>query len=166
MLPLATAISNLNTALLGLLQYNMVSWKIRTLWKAVCKAKKKAIHAITFAKWNAHTEPLFANLWLLKLRDINIHQTSCFVYKSRHGLWPPQFCNLFVLNSKVHHHYTRNQKLIHQVAHRIKARALSMWIYRVKIWNALPSFIQNSPTFSIFQKRCKTYLLENVSTSI
>ena len=111
-------------------------------------------------------EPLFANLRLLKLRDINIYQKSCFIYKSRHGLLPPQFCNLFVLNSEVHLHDTRNKNLIHQVAHRIKARALSIRIYGVKIWNALPSFIQNSPTFPIFPKKRITYLLENVSTSI
>ena len=109
----------------------------------------KAIRAITFAKWNAHTERLFANLWLLKLHDINVYQTSCFVYKSRHVLLPPQFYNLFVLNIEVHLHDTRNKNLIHQVAHRINARALGIRVYGVKIWNALPTFIQNSPTFSI-----------------
>ena len=111
--------------------------------------KKTAIHTITFAKWNAHTEPLFSNLRLLKLHDINMRQTSCLIYKSRHGLLPPQFCNLFVLNSEVHHHDTRNKNLIHQVAHRINARALSIRIYGMNIWNALPTFIHNSPTFPI-----------------
>ena len=149
----ATIISNLDTALLWLLQYNMVSWRISTTWKAICKAKKKAIRAITFAKWNAHTERLFANLWLLKLHDINVYQTSCFIYKSRHGLLPPQFCNLFVLNSEVHLHDTRNKNFIHQVAHRINARALSIRVYGVKIWNALPTFIQKFSDFPDFQKK-------------
>ena len=158
----ATIISNLDTALLWLLQYNMVSWRISTPWKAICKAKK-AIRAITFAKWNAHTERLFANLWLLKLHDINVlfivYQKSCFVYKSRHGLLPPQFCNLFVLNIEVHLHDTRNKNLIHQVAHRINARALSIRVYGMKIWNALPTFIQNSLTSRFKKKISKTYLL-------
>ena len=79
----------------------------------------------------------------------------------------PQFCNLFVLNSEVHLHDTRNKNLINQVAHRINARALSsIRIYGVKIWNALPIFIQNSPTFPIFKKRFKTYLLKTASISI
>ena len=78
------------------------------------------------------------------------------------GLLPWQFCNIFVLNSEV----TRNKNLIHQVVHRINARALSIRIYGVKIWNALPTFIQNSSKFPILKKRCKTYFLETASVSI
>ena len=115
--------------------------------------QKKATRAITFAKWNANTDRLFANLRLLKLDDINVYQTSSFIYKSRHGLLPPHFCNLIVLNSEVHLQDKRNKNLIHQVAHRINARALSIRVYGAKIWNALPTFIQNSPTFPIFKKK-------------
>ena len=78
-----------------------------------------------------------------------VYITVSAIYKSRHDLLPPQFCNLFVLNSEVHLHDTRNKNLIHQVAHRINARALSIRVYWVKIWNALPTFIQNSTTFPI-----------------
>ena len=96
---------------------------------------------------------ILQKLWLLKLHDIDVFKTSCFIYKSRHGLLPPQFCNLFVLNSEVYHHDTRNKNLIHQVSHGINARALSINCYGVKIWNSLP--IQNSPTFTIFKKYVK-----------
>ena len=93
----------------------------------------------------------FANLLLFKLHDINVFETICFVYKSHHGLLLPHFCNLFVLNSEVRHHDTRNKNVILQVAHRINARALSIEVYVMKIWNALPTFIRNSPTFPIFK---------------
>ena len=147
--------------------YCNIIWSVgeSVLLEKLFVKQKKAIRAITFAKWNAHTERLFANLRLLKLHDINVYQTSSFVYKSRHVLLPPHFYNLFVLNNEVHLHDTRNKNLIHQVAHRINARALSIRVYGVKIWNALPTFIHNSPTFPIFQKRCKTYLLKPASIS-
>ena len=47
---------------------------------------------------------------------------------------------------------TRNKNLIHQVAHRINARAPSIRVDGVKIWDAPPTAIQNSPTFQIFKK--------------
>ena len=50
-----------------------------------------------------------------------------------------------ILEIKCHSHLT----------HGINARALSIRIYWVKIWNALRTFIQNSPTFRIFKKDVK-----------
>ena len=70
----------------------MSSWKFIP-WPIIQKAEKKVIRAITFTKWNAHSDPLFEQLKILKLKQINIFQTCCFVYKSLHNLLPSQFIN-------------------------------------------------------------------------
>ena len=50
------------------------------------KKQKQTIRVITFAKWNAHFDHIFKQLKILKLKQINIFQTCCFVYKSLHNL--------------------------------------------------------------------------------
>ena len=52
------------------------------------KKQKKALRAITFTKWNAHTTPLFKHLNILTVYDINKLQILCFVYKAVNNLLP------------------------------------------------------------------------------
>ena len=44
------------------------------------KTQKKAVRAIVFAKFNAHTKPIFKKTRFLTIHDINKLQTACFVY--------------------------------------------------------------------------------------
>ena len=71
------------------------------------KKQKKAIRAITFAKWNAHSDHIFEQLKVLKVKQIDIFQTCCFVYNSLHNLLPCQFRTFFTINNEIHHYNTR-----------------------------------------------------------
>jgi hypothetical protein len=119
------------------------------------RKQKKAIRAITFAKWDAHTSPIFHKLHICTLYEINKFQTACFVYKSLNGLLPSQFCNIFISNDEIHEHNTRMKYNIHQISHRTNIRAKSIRIYGAKIWNTLDEQIIDSTTFSVFKSRYK-----------
>ena len=49
--------------------------------KRIFKLQKKAIRMISLAKYNAHTEPLFKTLNLLKINDIFTSSQLKFYYK-------------------------------------------------------------------------------------
>ena len=50
--------------------------------------KKKAVSIIINSKWNTHTQPIFRNLYLLTLFNINKMQIYCVMYKIVHKLLP------------------------------------------------------------------------------
>ena len=124
------------------------------------KKQKKVIRAITFAKWNAHSDPIFEQLKILKLKKINTLQTCYLVYKSLHNLLPSQFRNFFTTNNEIHHYNTRTACKIHQIQHSLNVRARSIRVPDVKLWNSLSNAVTYSPSFSFFKKLCKKHILE------
>lgn len=126
------------------------------------RQQKKAIRIITFSKWNAHTKPLFCRLKLLPVFDINKLQILCFTYRALKGLLPNQFNNLYVLNSHIHDHFTRQTVKIHSQPCRTKIRQYSVRIRGIKLWNSLDLNIANSPTLSIFKRLCRNQLINEL----
>jgi len=68
-----------NSLILPHIQYSLLAWGNKS--KRVFKLQKRAVRLITCSKYNAHTEPLFKSLNLLKLDDIMILKTLKFYYK-------------------------------------------------------------------------------------
>ena len=67
----------------------------------LCKLQKKAVRVITWSKWNSHSSPIFKQLNIFNLFDINLAQVTCFVYRSLNGQLPPMFKDYFVQNCTV-----------------------------------------------------------------
>jgi hypothetical protein len=139
------------------LDYCNIVWGVddSTSLQQLLRKQKIAIRAITFSKWNASTFTLFQNLKLLTLYDINVLRTRCFVYKSIHNLLPPQFADIFVLNSEVHCHDTRHKGNIHTTYHRLKI-ALAIGNYGAKLWNNLSQHLKDTPSFNILDHISRT----------
>ena len=128
------------------------------------KGRKKAIRAITFAKWHAHSDPIFEQLKILKLKlkQINIFQTCCFVYKSLHS----QFRNFFIINNEIYHYNTRTAYKIHQIQHSLNVRARSIRVHGVKMWNSLSNAVTQSPSFRIFKKASQLHRLQLIQNAL
>ena len=88
-----------------------------TAWGFTCRRvfglQKKVIRIITKSKFNAHTEPLFRELSLLKVNYI--FQLHCLkrYYNITNGRTPAFFSSMFVLNDTVHSYQTRHRGDIH-----------------------------------------------------
>ena len=52
------------------------------------KLQKKSVRVITWSKWKSHSSPIFKQLNILNLFDINLVQVTCFVYRSLNGQLP------------------------------------------------------------------------------
>ena len=78
-------------------------------WFHIVKLQKKIIRIIAISRYNAHTEPIFKMLKLLKLRDIFNANIIKFYYKLKHGCLPSYF-NSFRLTSQdqIHTYGTRH----------------------------------------------------------
>lgn len=94
------------------LNYGTLCWKSKI--NHIVKLQKKAVRIIANTKYNAHTEPLFKNLNLLKIHDICSLQEFKFCYKFENNLLPEYFqYGLFTRNSEFHGHNTRNANAFH-----------------------------------------------------
>ena len=69
--------------------------------------KKKAVRIICHVNPRSHSDPLFKELGLLNVWQINDFLIAQFMYKAYHGHLPSLFDSFFVRNCDVHHHETR-----------------------------------------------------------
>ena len=75
----------------------------------IYKLQKKAVRIISNSKFNAHTDPLFRNLNILKINDDKKMQELIFYYKYQHGKLP-QFFSRGYIQEMENSHITRNAK--------------------------------------------------------
>ena len=129
------------------IQYSDIIWGIssnKSINNIIVK-QKKAIRTICGAKYNAHTDPLFAKLKILKFKDLTVLNICQFVIKLLMKKLPQSFTSIFTfLNSH------RVNKLLVGVP---KSRALETFpaVYYPKIWNGQSSDLRNSKSVREFK---------------
>ena len=89
------------------LNFGVLLWGLNS--GRILKLQKRAIRALTCSKYNAHCDPLFRRLRLLKINDIYKLQMIKFYYKYTKNELPQYFDNMFDQNYLTHHYDTRNK---------------------------------------------------------
>ncbi len=85
----------------------------------VIKLLKKVIRILNLRKYNAHTDPIFKELKLLKVKDILKLQELKFFFKYKNWKLPYYLKSLpFSPNSDIHDNETRIQHNIHELKSR------------------------------------------------
>ena len=74
------------------------------------KLQKKCLRIMTFSNFDAPSNPLFAELNILKLDDICTSQVILFCHDFFMDFFPSALKNLFVLTATMHTHETRSSK--------------------------------------------------------
>ena len=64
--------------------------------------QKKAIRAITFSDYYAHTAPLLKDLCILSLNDLFDYKTISLMWDFDHGMLPKSLAALFIRRNEVH----------------------------------------------------------------
>ena len=95
------------TLILPHLNLGILSWGQNC--ERIFKLQKWAVRAITSSKFNAHTDPLFQKLKLLKVEDIKNVSYLKFHYKYTKNELPKYFDNMFDQEYPTHDHDTRNK---------------------------------------------------------
>ena len=103
-----------NSLIASHLSYGILCWGFQN--KRLFTLQKKAIRAITCSKFNAHTEPLFKYLKLLKLQDIYQLNILKFYYKFKNNELPKYFYDgFFIYAVHVHQHNTRHANKLNKL---------------------------------------------------
>ena len=140
-LPAETLLIIYNSLIMSHFIYGILLWGKRM--KTGIKLQKRAIRIICKEKYNAHTDPLFKKLDILKLPDILSLQEWKFYYKLVHRYLPSYFLQIpFLRQFDLHQYATRQNNQI--VTPRLKYQ-LSL----CSIKNRLPNMINQAPQSTI-----------------
>ncbi len=85
-LPLKTKVLIYNSLIVLYINYGLLIWGFAC--DKIVKLQKKAIKIISVSKYNAHTDAIFKQLYLLKVSDIFKLQKLKFYYKLRNRQLP------------------------------------------------------------------------------
>ena len=114
-----------NTLIVPHLNYGILAWESHHM--TLFKLQKKAIRIITNAKYNAHTDPIFKRLKLLKLPDICTLQKLKFCFKLENNSLPSYFLQgIFIKNAQNHTYNTRrtNDFELPKISHRFSKQGI------------------------------------------
>ena len=78
--------------------------------------QKRVIRTITKTPWDAHTDPIFKNLGILKFHCIYLIQLGLFMYSYQNQTLPSKFHCKFTLQNQIHSYNTRNSYKFRSVA--------------------------------------------------
>ena len=129
------------------------------------KMQKKVIRIIKQVGYREHTDPLFAELKLLKLPDIYTLQVMTFVFKYIKGMLPLLFENFFLKNSQVSTRITRNSHKLYLPKFRTMMYKGSIRYQGVKDWNEKIDFVDDRCSIHSFKKQIKSFLLQQTCKS-
>ena len=93
----------------SLITYGILVWgnTYETSLKSLTTLQNKAIRIITFSKRDEHSNPLYAKLKLLKIKDLVHFHNGLFMFHYYHNQLPNAYVNFFQSVSSVHQYRTR-----------------------------------------------------------
>ena len=161
-LPLSALKIMYESLFLSLIPFGTTCWGFE--WGRHVKLQKRALRITTNSKYNAHTEPLFKDVHLLKITDIFNAQCLKFWYKFSNNTLPNYFRSMFQYNSSLYDIETRNHDRMHVFptrtfgAHNVLRHRLPELVYQFAA-----DLIRKAQTHSItdFSNHIKLHIVES-----
>ena len=96
--------------------YALLAWGTanKTALEPVIKKQKNAVRIVARAAYNAHTEPLFKKLEILRFEDLYVSNQLQFVRSYQYGKLPHSFDGTWVLN-KYHNPATAGLRIANKL---------------------------------------------------
>ena len=138
------------------LTYGLIAWgnTYATTLKPVVVLQKKAVRIITFSNRDAHSNPLFSQLGLIKLMDLVTIHTALFMFQYHHNLLPKAFDNFFLRISSKHNYNTRlASKSTYYINHvRTNYGKFNLHFSGPSAWNNLDEELKSSSSLRLFRQ--------------
>ena len=155
-----------NTLILPHLNYCLLTWGTQTT--RMFKLQKKAMRILNLSKYNAHTEPIFKMLRILKLEDLYKYRMMKFYYKLRTFNIPSYFARCLETIIRQTSHNTRFQNELHlphlRILHDYGKRGIHYNL--IKITNEMPRNVMSkvfTHSLSGFSNYAKDTILDQYS---
>ena len=143
------------------ISYGNIVWAstYKTSVNSIFLSQKKIVRSVTNSSWDAHSAPLFRNLELLSIYDVNTLQIGTFVFQFFNNLLPSSFNSFFITRSQIHSHQTRSVDLLHRQFFRTNLGQFSIRDRGPVVWNSFPATLRKHSSLATFKKYLKMYLI-------
>ena len=155
-----------NSLVMPYLQYGILVWG--SCADKLFKLQKRSVRILNNAKYNAHTDPIFKSLHLLKVLDISRLQEIKFIYKFENSMLPKYFISMFTRNSHIHSYSTRNSNHLVIPSSRHTFVKNSIRFRMPGIFNSLPISIRlklSTHSYQGFGRYVKTFLINDYNAN-
>ena len=129
--------------------------------KKLVTLQKRAIRIISGKSRTDHSGPLFKQLRIMKLHDVNSYLIAMFMYKFYHEKLPEFFKDMFHYNSSIHNYNTRQNSDVHVPLVKSNLMKMSIRYAGAIIWNKIIHLTSYSCTIETFKKKVKTLFIDN-----
>ena len=123
--------------------------------------QKRVIRTIAKTTFDAHTDPIFQNLGILKFHDIYLIQLGLFMYSYQNHTLPLKFHCKFTLQSQIHSYNTRNSCKFRLPFCRTRTKQFSVFYQGPKFYNTLNTNIINASSPFSFKRALKAFICNN-----
>ena len=154
-----------NSLILSHMQFNITAWGYD--FNRIFKLQKRALRIMTCSKYNAHTDPIFKKLKLLKIQDIFNVQNLKIYYKYKIAKLPQYFMTMFTINADIHPYGTRQSSHLHHgITRTTKVRKCIRYLLPILIDNTSQDILDKVGTHSIegFSFYVKTRTIEDYAS--
>lgn len=128
--------------------------------QAIHRCQKSFVRIATNSSYLAPTKPLFKQLQLLTIYEVNKYQTGVLMYKviCLPASLPNFFPSYFEFNSHYHTHSTRRKNDLHIPFCRTSVAKFSFVYQGAVLWNDIKHFLESSFSINTFKTKFKQYL--------
>ena len=106
--------------------------------------QKRVIRTIAKTTFDAHTDPIFQNLGILKFHDIYLIQLGLFMYSYQNHTLLLKFHFKFTLKSQIHSYNKRNSCKYRLFFCRTRTKQFSVFYQGPKFYNTLNTCVINA----------------------
>ena len=164
-LPISAMKLMYDSLILSHLQFGITCWGFEC--NRLFKLQKRALRIMTNSKYNAHTEPLFKDLKLLKLNGIFDIQCMKFFYKFTNNTLPKYFHSLFRYNRDIYEIVTRNHNQLHLFPTRTHSAEHVLRHHIPKLIDKFPRYITDrirTHSIQAFSSHLKSHIIDSYSS--
>ena len=134
-------------------------WSKMNVLVAVFVLQKRALRLISVKGRLEHSNPLFYDLKILKLLDINSFVVSNFMFKVYRRVVPIYFQKMFTLNSSIHLHFTRQSSDLHIPIIHTNRSEMTIRYSGVIIWNKMSRTLNWNCSIETFKNNLRKSII-------
>ena len=123
--------------------------------------QKRSIRIISRSAFLDHTDPIFVDLKILRLRQINLFVLGRFMYRAHFCDLPSIFDSLFIRNSNIYNYNTRQRRGFHVPKVTTNLMKMTVRYKGVILWNHILRHVDHNCSFDTFKRNLKRYLFDN-----
>ena len=131
----------------------------KTALRPLILLQKKCLRVICKANYLDHTDPLFSETKLLKVKQIFKLNCAKFIYKCYNSNLFPDFRSKLVLQNEIHSYNTRGNSRIRLPYERLIICRNSFFHTGISIWNDIPPEIKDAKHIYFFRRKMLQHLL-------